>query len=61
MLFKKSEMPEQKYMPYRVDDCTGTRTNRNIKDGLGGSMEIRSETVKRYKKSKKKEERAERS
>ena len=47
-------MPEQKYMSYSAKDCTGMRTNRTIKDGMGGYMGSRADTVKQYKKSEKK-------
>ena len=46
-------MPEQKYMPYISEDCAGIFTNRTIKDGIGGSVVSRADTVKQYKKSEK--------
>ena len=46
-------MFERKYMSHGVDDCTGMRTNRTIKDVMGGYMGSRSDTVKQYKKSEK--------
>ena len=50
-LFKKAGMPEQKYMVHRDKYCTGVRTNRNIKDGMGGSVVSINDTVKHYNKS----------
>ena len=38
MLCKKAGMPEKKYMSHRAEYCTGVRTNRSIKDGMGGSV-----------------------
>ena len=55
MLFKKAGIPEQKYMPYIDEDCFGKCSNqKTIKDGLGGNMGSRDETVKQYKKYKSK-------
>ena len=41
------------------EDCTGVRTNRTIKYGMGLSVGNRDDTVKQYKKSVKMEEIAE--
>ena len=46
-------MPEQKYMSHSAKDCTGVRTNWTIKDRMGGSVGIRTDNMKQYKKSKK--------
>ena len=59
VLCKKAGMPERKYMLHSSEDCTGIRTNRTIKDGLGGSVGIMADTVNQYKKYKKMEEGAE--
>ena len=52
-------MSERKYMSHSDKDCMGLRTNRTIKYGMEGYVESRDDTVKQYKKSEKKEERAE--
>ena len=44
-------MLEKKYMSHSAEDCTCMRTNRTIKDGMGGSVGSRYDTVKQYKKS----------
>ena len=54
MLYKKSGIPEREYMSHSAEDPTCVLTNRTIKDGMGGSAEIRADTVKQYKKSEKK-------
>ena len=46
-------MSERKFMTHSAKDCTVHRTNRNIKDGMGGSVGSRADTVKHYKNSKK--------
>ena len=46
-------MPDQKYMLHSAEDCTGMRTNRNIKDEIGGSVGSRADTVKQYNNSDK--------
>ena len=38
-------------MSHSADDCTGIRTNRTIKYGMGGSVGSRDDTVKQYNKS----------
>ena len=38
-------------MLHRVEDCTGMRTNLTIKDGMGGYVGSRADTMKQYKKS----------
>ena len=40
-------------MSHSAEGCTGMRTNRTIKDGMGGSVGSRADTVKHYKNSKK--------
>ena len=52
-------MTEQNYMSHSSKDCTGVRTNWNIKDGMGGYVVSRTDTVKQYKKSEKMKEGAE--
>ena len=47
-------MPEKNYISHSDEDCTGVRTNRKIKDGIGGSVGSMTDTVKQYKKSKNK-------
>ena len=47
-------MPERKYMFHSAKDCTVMHTNRTIKDGMGGSVGSRANTVKQYKKSENK-------
>ena len=49
-------MTEQKYMSYIAKDCTFMCTNRTIKDGMGGYVGSRADTVKHYKKFEKKME-----
>ena len=38
VLYKKSVMPDRKYMLYITKDCTGMRTKHSIKDGMGGPI-----------------------
>ena len=52
----KTGMTERKYTSYNAKYCTGVRTNRSIKDGMGGPTGSRTDAVKQYKKSKKMEE-----
>ena len=54
VLFKEAGMSERKFMTHSAKDCTGHRTNRNIKDGMGGYVVIRADTVKKYNKSEQK-------
>ena len=42
VLWMKAVIPERKYTSHSSKDCTGVRTNRSIKDVLGGPMGIRS-------------------
>ena len=53
-LCKKAGMPERKYILHSAEYCTGMRTNRTIKDGMGGYVRSRTDTVKQYKKSENK-------
>ena len=46
-------------MLHSAEDSTGKRTNWTIKDGPGGAMESRAETVKQYNNSEKEEEKSE--
>ena len=41
-------------MLHSAKDCTGMSTNWTIKDGIGGYMGSRADTVKQYKKSENK-------
>ena len=50
----KSGMPERKYIPHSVEDCTGQRTNQTIKDGMVEYVTRRPDTVKQYKNSENK-------
>ena len=59
MILNKAGMPEWKYMSHSAEDCTVMSTKRNIKDGIGGYMGSRDDTMKQHKKLKKMEERAE--
>ena len=61
VIWKKSEITEQKYRSHSAEDCFGKRTNqKSIRDWLVGPMGSRAEDVKQYTNSnKKKEERAE--
>ena len=54
VICKKGGMPERKYTSHSAEDCTGVRTNWSIKDGTGGPMRSRTDTVKQYQKSKNK-------
>ena len=47
-------MPERKYMSHSTKDCNGVRTNRSIKDGMGGPIGSRTHVVQQHKKSEKK-------
>ena len=47
-------MSERNYMSHSSKDCTGMRTKRTIKDGMGGYVGSRDDTVKHYKKSENK-------
>ena len=38
VLCKKAGMPGQNYLLHSAEDCTGVRTKRLIKDGMGGHM-----------------------
>ena len=46
VLFKKVGMPKRKYMSHSSEDCYGVRTNRTIKDVMGGSIESSTDAVK---------------
>ena len=54
VLYKKSGMPEQKYMSRCEEDCTGIGTNQNIKGRMGESVGSRDNTVKQFKNSENK-------
>ena len=56
VIFKKSGMTEHKYASHSTEDCTGVRTKRSIKDGMGGSIGSRTHSVKQHTKSEKKME-----
>ena len=46
-------MPEKNYMSHSAEYCTVMRTNRTIKDGMGGYVGSRADSMKQYKKFKK--------
>ena len=50
VLFKKSGMPKRKYMWHSIEDCTGVRTKRSIKDGMDGPIGSRNHAVQKHKK-----------
>ena len=54
VIYNKLGIPERKYMLHSYKDCTVMHTNRTIKDGMGGSVGSRTDTVKQYKKSENK-------
>ena len=54
MLCKKEGIPDKRYMLHISEDYTGVRTNRTVKDRIGGYVGIRNDTVKQYKKSENK-------
>ena len=43
-------MPERKYTSHSSKDFTGLRTNRTIKDVIGGTVGSSTDAVKQYKK-----------
>ena len=51
ILCKKSGMPERKYMSHITHDCTGMRTKRPIKDGMGRPAGSRKNGVQQHRKS----------
>ena len=53
VLCKKAGIPKRKYTSHSAKDFNSVHTNRNIKDGMGVSMVIRTDAVKQYKKSEK--------
>ena len=53
-LFKKSVMPERKYMSHSTKDFTGMSTKRPIKDGMGRPAGSRNHYVQHHKKSESK-------
>ena len=38
-------MPERKYESHSAKDCTGVRTKRSIKDGMGGPIGSRNNAM----------------
>ena len=54
VLCNKAGSPKRNYMSHSANYCTGMRTNRTIKYGMGGSVGSRNDTVKQYKKSENK-------
>ena len=46
VIFKKEVIHERKYMLYSTDDFTGMRTKLPIKDGIGGPMGSRTNSMK---------------
>ena len=53
VIFKKAVIPEQKYMSHSAEDCTGVRTKRSIKDGMGGPIGSSTHAVQQHMKSEK--------
>ena len=43
-------MPERKYTSHSSKDFTGLRTNRTIKDVIGGTVGSSTDAVKQYNK-----------
>ena len=43
VLCKKARIPERKYMLHIAEECTGMRTNRILKYGMGGSVGSRTD------------------
>ena len=55
LIFNKAGMPEIKYTSHISENCFGKRLNQqSIKDGLGGSLCNRADSVNHYKSSKQK-------
>ena len=53
VIYKKAGMPECKYMSHSTEYCTGVRTKRSIKDGMGGPVGIRNHAVQHHNKPEK--------
>ena len=51
LLCKKAVIPERKYALHSTEYCTGVRTKRFIKDGIGGPIGSRTHAVQQHKKS----------
>ena len=47
-------MSERKYTSHSSEDCTDMRTNRLIKDGMGGTIRSSTDSLKQYKRSENK-------
>ena len=47
-------MPDHKYASHSAKDCTGVRSKRFIKDGMGGPIGIRTHVVQHNNKSENK-------
>ena len=43
-------MPERNYMSHSTEDCTVVCTKRFIKDGMGGPIESRNNSVQQHNK-----------
>ena len=54
VIYNKAVIDERNYTSHSAKDCTGVRTNRFIKDGMGGLVGSRTYAVKQYKKSENK-------
>ena len=54
VLCKKSGVTDFKYASHSSEDCTGMRTKRPIKDGMGGPIGSRSYAVQQHNKSENK-------
>ena len=46
VFYKKAGMSDRKYMSHSAEDCTDQSTNRTTKEGMGGSVGSRADTVK---------------
>ena len=53
VICKKSGISERKYASHSADNCTGVRTKRSIKDGMGGPIGSRNNAVQQHTKSEK--------
>ena len=51
VLCKKAVIPKRKHLSYNAKDCTGVRTKRTIKYGMGGPMGSRTNSVQQYRNS----------
>ena len=54
VLYKEEVMPERKYASHSAKDCTGVRTQRSTKDGMGGPIGSRTHAGQQHKNSENK-------